>query len=131
MRFFFYWFGGVFEPEVTSFPSDSRFCGGIIVCQVGQRKRTYIFFFHKVVRMSRVGPRPCSPWFRQLLSDKAFSVKSWSLYCVVRCFLKVRSPSSLLCMQKHDLLAPWAFSAFMFLILLRDRAHCCLEPCVT
>lgn len=79
--------------------------------------------------MSRVGPRPCSPWFRQLLSDKAFSVKSWSLHCVVRCFLKVLSPSSLLCMQKHDLLAPWAFSAFKFLILLRDRAHCCLEPC--
>lgn len=64
--------------EITSFPSDSRFCGGIIVFQVGQRKRTY-FFFHKVVRMSRVGPRPCSPWFRQLLSDKAFSVKCWSL----------------------------------------------------
>lgn len=115
--------------EIISFPSDSRFCGGIIVCQVGQRKRTYFFFLIKLLECPWWVLGHVRPGSGNFSLTRPSLVKCWSLRCVVHCFLKVPSSSSLLCMQEHDLLAPRALSAFTFLILLRDWAHCGLGPC--
>lgn len=115
--------------EIISFPSDSRFCGGIIVCQVGQRKRTYFFFLIKLLECPWWVLGHVRPGSGNFSLTRPSLVKCWSLRCVEHCFLKVPSSSSLLCMQEHDLLTPWALSAFTFLILFRDWAHCCLGPC--